>query len=501
MRKFILLAGSVLLCLSFYVFFVVKPQLSKSANFTAASATLSNSRFSYKAGVSSGTSGASVVDIDTSGNADNDTDHLFPKDVICFTNATEDGCTGSTTYTVANVPDTDTFNTTAALGATLLTTDYVVATQSGSLTISFTTATEVPVGGNMLITIPAVKSGSGNAVDGIPDTAATKATNGFDLKAVASGDVSVSDISGCTGAGWGSATVTAGNGTSTDHTISFTRSSAACQTAKAITVTIDSSPGIINPAPLTTHTQGQADAYQINVKTRDSGNNVLDQSDVTVAPVEGVLISATIDETLSLTIAGITTDSGSYCGITRTASSPDTTATSVGWGTLSATYLAATHNTEQQITVSTNADAGYTLYAEENDQMGKDGIACTGASAGEANSCIQDTTCDGTGCTHQTLRDWGSDPTSFPGLGYSLENVSGTDAIFEFDTSGATFNAKQFADVEASESRSAATAHLMTNVGPVEGSSAYVCYRLDITGTQPAGYYYNKVKYTAVPTF
>ena len=116
------------------------------------------------------------------------------------------------------------------------------------------------------------------------------------------------------------------------------------------------------------------------------------------------MISATVDETLSLTVAGITTDSGSYCGVTRTASSPDTTATSVPWGTLSPTYLAATHNTNHQITVSTNSTAGYKVYAEENDQMGKDGVACSGATAGEANDCIQDTVCDGTGCTHQTYR-------------------------------------------------------------------------------------------------
>ena len=485
-------------------FYFVKPiNKTHSANFTSASATLSNARFSYRAGVASGTTGTSVVNIDGSGNADNDTDHLFPKDVVCITNATEDGCTGSVTYTVANIVDTDTFNVTGALGATLLATDYVVATQSGSLAISFTTATEVPIGGTLLITIPAAKSGTGNANDGIPDTAATLANNGFDLSSIAAGDVSVSDITGCTSAGWGSATVTAGNGSSTDHTILFTRATATCAASKAITVTIDSAPGIINPAPLTTHTQGQADSYQINIKTRDGGTNTLDQSDVTVSPVEGVFISATVDETLSFTVAGVTTDSGSYCGITRTASSPDTTAMSVPWGTLSSTYLAATHNTNQQLTVSTNSAAGYKVYAEENDQMGKDGKVCTGATAGESISCIQDTTCGATPCTHVTLQDWTTDPNSYPGLGYSLEDVSGagTDAYFEWDDSGANFNAKQFADQEATEARADSGAELMANAGPVAGSSVYVCYRIDITATQPAGYYYNKVKYTAVPTF
>ncbi len=487
----------VLLSISFFGYRLLNPaKKTYSANFTSASATLSNPRFSYKAGVSSGTIGTSTVTIDSSANADNDTNHLFPNDNVCFAGTLETGCLGNTNYNVANIISSTVFNTATALSSTLESTAYVVATQSGSLSLAFTTANQIPVSGTLLITIPAVKS-AGKTDDGFPDTAATKANNGFDVKGITTSDISVT---GCTDLNWSVTSITPGNGT-TDHTILITRATSACTAGSAITVTIDSNPGLINPAPLTTHTQGQADTYQINIKSRDTGANTLDNSDVTVSPIEGVLVSATVDETLSLTVAGITADSGSYCGVTRTASSPDTTATSVPWGTLSPTYLAATHNTNHQITVSTNSTSGYKIYAEENDQMGKDGVACTGASAGESVDCIQDTVCDGTGCTHQTLRDWGADPSSFPGLGYSLENVSGTDALFAYNGSGATFNAKQFADQEASESRSASTAELMSNAGPVSGSSAYICYRLDITATQPAGYYFNKIKYTAVPTF
>lgn len=492
-RKVIIFVG--IFVLFGFIYKLVNPsKKTYSANFTSASATLSNSRFSYKAGVTSGTISTSVVTIDSSGNADNNTNHLFPKDVVCGTNAAESGCTGNVNYTVANIINTTSFNTTGALSATLDASGYLVATQSGSLAITFTTVTEVPIGGTLLISIPANRGGTGKANDGIPDTAATTATNGFDLSTVATGDVSVSDITGCTQAGWGSATVTAGNGTSTDHTILFTRALATCAASKVVTVTIDSSPGIINPAPLTTHTQGAADTYQINVKSRDGGTNTLDSSDVIVSPVEGVLISATIDETLALTVAGISADSGSYCGVTRTASTPDSTATSIPWGTLSPTYLAATHNTEQQVTVSTNADGGYSLYIEENDQMGKDGVACAG-NGGESINCIQDTVCGSSACDETTAADWGTDPAGYEGLGYSLANVTGTDATFLF--SAGTFTAKQIADIAASETRAA----IMTNAGPVDASSAYVCYRIDITATQPAGYYYNKVKYTAIPIF
>lgn len=495
-KKKIVVLALFFVSLGLFYRFTDPEKKTHSANFTSASATLSNARFSYKAGIASGTSGSSTVTIDASGNADNSTNHLFPKDVVCFPGILETGCLGNVNYTVANIISTTSFNTTTALSSTLEATGFVVATQSGSLTLSFTTATQIPANGDILVTIPAVDV-TGKTSDGFPDTAATKATNGFDISTIATSDIA---ITGCTDVNWTVASITAGT-SSTDHTILINRATSACAASSAITITIDSSPGLINPAPITTHTQGQADSYQINIKSRDGADATLDNSDVAVSPIEGVLISATVDEILSLTVAGVTADSGSYCGVTRTASSPDTTATSVPWGTLPIAYATATNNTNHQISVSTNATAGYYLYAEENDQMGKDGVACSGASAGESVDCIQDTTCGATPCTHQTLRDWGADPSSYPGFGYSLQNVTGTDALFEYNTSAATFNAKQFADQEASESRSASTAHLMSNAGPVDSSSAYVCYRIDITATQPAGYYYNKVKYTAVATF
>lgn len=495
-KKIVFLA--LILVISGLLYRFYKPtQKTYSANFTSASATLSNSRFSYKAGVASGTTATSTVTIDASGNADNDTNHLFPKDNVCFAGSAETGCLGDINYDVANIVSGTVFNTATALTTTLEATAFAVATQSGSLTLAFTTVNVVPISGDILITIPAVNT-TGRTNDGIPDTAATTAANGFDIGTITTGDITVT---GCTDANWTVASVTAGDAT-TDHTILITRATTSCAASTAITVTIDSSPGLINPAPITTHTQGQADSYQINIKSRDTTDATLDNSDVTVTPVEGVLISATVDEILALTIAGVTADSGSYCGITRDATSPDTTATSVPWGTLAPAYNDKKNNTNHLLTVSTNATAGYFLYAEENDQMGKDGVACSGATAGEADDCIQDTTCGAVACTHQLYKDWGADPSSYPGLGYSLQNVTGTDGIFDWDGAGAdTFNAKQFADIEAPEARNAATAHLMTNAGPVDSSSAYVCYRIDITATQPAGYYFNKVKYTAVATF
>lgn len=480
---------------------LLAPKVASAANFTTASATLTNSRFSYKAGVASGTSGTSVVTIDASGNADNTTNHLFPGDVVCFTDVLENGCLGNKTYTVANIPSTTTMNLTAPLTDTLLADGYAIASASAALTLTFTTTNVIPIGGDLYITIPTVNT-AGRTNDGIPDTGATTAANGFDQGKVVLGDVTAPSVN-CTG--WGTIVVTSGDATN-DLRIQIPKATSTCAAGSALTVVIGGTHNLINPAPLTTHTQGQADTYQINILSRDGSTNTIDTSDVMVAAVEGVLVSATVDETLSLTIAGITADTGSYCGLTRTASSPDTTATAIGWGTISPTYAAAADNTDQQVTVSTNAKAGYSVYIEENDQMGKDGNTCTGTDPSPGNftfgtgRCIRDTACVATTpCTESVQKDW-ADMATYVGLGFSMQDVpttGGTDSTFLYNTGG-TFMARQIADVtQGGETRAA----IMTNTGPVSGSSAYVCYRIAISGLQPAGYYYNKVRYTAIPIF
>jgi hypothetical protein len=473
-----------------YLYFFTIPSLipGETANFTNATDTLSNARLSYRAGVASGGAGASIVTIDSTGNADNDTNHLFPKDVICFAGSTLDGCTSQTEYTVANIIDTTSFNFTPPLGGTALgAADLAISTQSAIHTIAFTLANAVPTSGDIFITIPAVNA---NTVtnDYFPDTADTIAENGFDLGGVGTGDISVGSTT-CNN-NWTVTTVTPGDATN-DHTILIDRHTDSCAAGSTITVTVgDVSNKLINPAPANDsstpdHTQGVADVYTLNIKTRDGGDNTLDESNVKVAVIEGVLVSATVEETLSLTIAG--TAPGSFCGLTTDVT---TTATSVPWGTIS--NFAAFQEAAQTLTVSTNADSGYSVKVEENDQMGKDGIVCTGATAGEANSCIQDTLCDADGCDEDTTADW-TDTAKY-GLGYSL---SGTDAEFEYGDSAGTFMSRHFADAEVPETKQ----QVMSNAGPVASSAVNVCYRLNVSATQPAGYYFNKIKYTATAAF
>jgi hypothetical protein len=505
-----------LLIVSTATFFVVVglviktllPDSPKAANFTNASATLGNSRFSFVGGVATGTSGSSNVTIDTTGNPDKDVDHLFPKDTVCFAPSQLSGCTGNKFYTVASTEgaDGDQFTLSEALSSTLNATDLVYATASGSLVISVTLTNAVPNGGDLLITIPMANSANGN--DGFADYATTVAAGGFDLNGIAAADISVAtSTSGtCDNAHWTTTETIAPGSGSTDHTIRIDRSGSECQAnTTVLTITIDSAPGIVNPAPInTTRTQGVADAYTINIKSRDNTDATIDNSNVMVAPIEGVFVSATVQETLSFTVAGEAAASGK-CNLTTDVT---TTATAIPWGTISTSnaFLEAS----QVLTLSTNANAGYSVKIDESDQMGKDGVTCTGVapSAGHftfsAATCIRDSVCGATPCTESAGYGW-TDATTYPGMGFSLEDVDGTDASFVYNSNdpcgktaaAGTFCARQIADIQGGETAQS----IMANTGPVDSKDVRVCFRITVPGTQPAGYYYNKVKYTAIPTF
>lgn len=460
----------------FFSFF--SPGKVAAASLTNASATLSNSRLSYRANTATGTAGTSTVTITGTGYPDNNTNHLFPGDNICFTNAGPTGCIGSVSYTVATVAGATTFNTATTLSSNIDAAGFVIATQSGNLTLTFTLVSTIPAGGNIYIKIPVASTGNVN--DGIPDTGTTNTTNGFDFNKLQSTNVNVSTTGGTCTDGWNTPTVASASGT-----ITITKATSSCAGA-TVTIVV---PNLVNPSPfVTNHTQGTADAYKIQVITRDGSNNPLDSTNVVVAPIEGVLVSANIDQTLSFTVGGINSGQ-SACGATTSVA---TYPYAVPWGTIATTNTFL--NAAQLLSVSTNASSGYVVTVEENDQMGLNGGSCSGAGAGESLNCIKDTTCNAS-CNQVNTAEWTTATNN--GLGYSLATVSGTPAVFYYGESSRTFSARQFPDQEASETKQ----NIMSWNVPVSNDQAYVCFRISVSGTQAAGYYYNKVKYTATARF
>ncbi|HUS60516.1 MAG TPA: hypothetical protein VMX76_04055 [Nevskiaceae bacterium] len=484
MKKKILLILVALFALA--GFFFLRPKKISSQiypSLTSASATLSNSRLSFYGALDVGVSaGATTIVLDTDGTrADESTSHLFPNDTVSVgpnDNFTVGGIIDATTFFLA-----DGLTVGADTGAT------IYATQSGTLTVAVTTVSDIPANGDIIVTIADPPSGEGN--DKAPDSTSSISTNGFDFNGITTANITCPT-------NWTAESATAGSGDG--HTV-ICNATVGTTGPTALEVAIGvGGTGLINPAAVNVgHTAGVADIYTINVKTRDASNNTKDEVDVKVAPVEAVLVSATVDETLSFTVAGRGAGTTS-CG-KGAATGIVSTATSIPWAVLSSANTF--YDTAQQLTVSTNADAGYAVTIEENDQMGKNGKACSGADAGEAVNCIKDTTCDGAACDEDEEDDWETPANN--GLGISLEDETDSDAVFQYNVesggcegvAATDFCARQIADMAASETK----ANIMSNTAPVSGSSVYVCYRISISATQPAGYYYNKVKYTCTATF
>ncbi len=84
------------------------------------------------------------------------------------------------------------------------------------------------------------------------------------------------------------------------------------------------------------------------------------------------------------------------------------------------------------------------------------------------------------------------------GFGYSLgAATAGVTRSFYYNESALNFNAKQFADLAASE----VPQSIFTNTTVAEGDNVDVCYRLAPAATNAAGDYENYITYTASATF
>jgi len=477
--KSVYIAIFFLLIYAFFLWFLFPVQ----ATLTSVKDTLSNSRFSFlgNVGIGVSTPGTSIT-IGTGGTfTDVDLKNLFQRDTVCFTHSGFNECLGNTTYTVATVPSQSgtLFQLATSVPVNIGTTDVIVASQSATHTVTFTTANtvngpvfevQIPAGSQL-----AAANNPTSSINGMPDygASAVAGTNGFDLAGVVAGDVTCSN---------GTASVVSANsGSKNYHSIRCSVSvGTTVPNSTAITITIGGTHKFVNPAPITSgHTRGISDPYSVVVNEWSSvgvGDTApVDASTISIAPVEGVLVSATVQNTLSFSIAAVAA-STSVCGKTTSVA---TTATTVPFGTITS---GAFYNAAHLLTVSTNAASGYVVTAQENAALSIDGLGTT---------TLADTACPPGSCTTTTSADWTTNTTS--GFGYSLANSSGTDASFLYNESSRTFSAKPY------DSSTART--IMTNASPVSGSAANVCYQIATSGTQKAGYYLNKLTYIATPTF
>ena len=447
------------------------PHQLTSANLTAVADTLSTSRLSFYGSLGVGhTAGVSLIKISTTGMPSTSTANLFTGDTVLI----GDAYTAST-YTVDDIYDADEFTITAGLGAGDNDSgDLVIATRSATHTVTFTPASSI-ANGAFRILIP---SGTNNNSDGIPNH------DGFDYST--SVGVGATAPSGGGVTSWETATATASGGTGCtagNHCFEA-RYNGTNNASGTFTFYINR---LINPAPATGHTAGSADTYTVTIQhlgDRLSNYAVIDSTTVKIAVVESVRVTATVDPTITFTLAAVGVGS-TACGATADVSS---TATAVPFGTMA---LNTFKNLAQKLTVSTNAVGGYSVTAIENDQLGKDGGTTT---------FIADASGDGA-MTHETQDDWHTATQN--GFGYSLQNADAAAIVFQYsDTSGGscttgTFCAKRFAataDAETAQS-------LFSSTTVADAEDVYSCYRLSVGATQAAGDYENNITYTATATF
>ena len=448
--------------------------------------TLGNSRFSVRGTLNAAmANGDFTFTLQSSGNPDNNVGNVFPEDNICFNGSSSNGCKNNTTYAISNNPSVtgQVAVFTPVITGTMNAGDRVIATQSGVLTISFKPTTSLPSGAKILLTLPAASS---NYADGIPDSA------GFDAAALpADLTAGVCAASACFTPTSFTASAVALTSATTLHTIKITLSSAVLDTTLySFTLGHASNAALrfLNPAPSgTTHTRGVADSLSAEIISKDSTEaTIYDDTIMKVNPIDGVFVSATVEEALTYKIneasqgqadangliAGGDAETSCTSTTFTTTSSVNSTPTTVNFGSLSA--FDSFYRAAQEVYVQTNTAGGFVVTVQYNNAL---------KTAAGVNT-IADGSCDGT-CTSGTAAAWATAGNN--GFGYTLGNISGSEAAW---TDSDTY--KIFANTPVT---------IMSKATQSTGSRVAVCYMLSVDTTQVAGYYFNKLTYIATPRF
>ena len=220
------------------------------------------------------------------------------------------------------------------------------------------------------------------------------------------------------------------------------------------------------------------------VKTISIGGNFGDTGTMKVAIITGVTVSATVAETLTATVAGVTTGNCTVAGGSEIDTSGD--ATTIPFSTVNSDTF---YDACQSLSVATNASDGYSATVQETDQL-------TNGSLDQ----IADGTCDGA-CTDSAEGAWATAGNN--GFGYCADDYNGdgaatADAGWGTNGCGAgTQNFKTIADAGAAETAQV----IMSSDAPVSNDQTYIGYRLTVDGAQPAGTYSNTIVYIVTPAY
>ncbi len=253
--------------------------------------------------------------------------------------------------------------------------------------------------------------------------------------------------------GFGSATATGAYSSSTG-VLTVTLSTATAQSSSGVSVTVDN---VTNP---------NAGVFYVQVSVETSTPTVVDYGVMATETVAQVVVSGTMDPSLSFTITGVASGTATSTTGAENTTTVTTTATTVPFATLS---VSSTNVASQEITTTTNAANGYTVTLQENQLLTNSG---------------------GSTISNVTAGTWTTNTTTGFGV-----NVTQGDANTTLFTSNSIYE-----PIPVSPSTPVTLAS-KTSPTTSSGDSEYVNFQLGVTAAQAAGTYTNDLDYVVTPTY
>jgi len=265
-----------------------------------------------------------------------------------------------------------------------------------------------------------------------------------------------------------------------DGTITWTYATGTAPASGNVTMVFD---GITNPSSTAT-----AYAQISTFDNVDCASSDIDTGVAAVAYFPAVTVSATVSESLSFAVTGVSNGDcdGSFNSAADLGGPANTTATAIDFSTLAA--INTFYHGCQDLTVSTNAEDGYTVTLHELTSLMSGALT------------INESTGDDDLMDFDTSSAWQTEANN-AGFGYACDDQTGTDCTQAAET---TYLAVPCIGDDAScdpGSGGEAAQSIMTNAGPVDANVSRIEYKLTIDGTQEPGDYTNTLMYIATPTF
>jgi len=206
--------------------------------------------------------------------------------------------------------------------------------------------------------------------------------------------------------------------------------------------------------------------------------------DALIAVTDGVTLSATVDETLTFTVAGVTDTNCSVSGGTDVIDTSGSAIT-VPFGTLTSDDF---YDACQNLTVGTNAANGYSTTVK------------TTTLPTSGSNTILEGACD-SGCSDTVAAAWSVDTNN--GYGYCLKDEAGDAAVTSgwSGTNECGDGTQFFKTINRINASEIGQSIMQSAVATTTSDQTEIGYRISIDAGQAAGAYTTIIVYIATPTF